>query len=118
RARQRSFDPLDAGSYRTLKKGMKRKQSSNRKATPSLASPEIEQIEQLIRYMDQHNLEEFEFSRADLRIRLRKPSSAPVIASVVPQVAPERAAVTASPTVPAPAAVAPAVPISAAESPA
>ena len=53
---------------------MKRKQSSTPKVTPSLASPEIEQIEQLIRFMDQHNLEEFEFSRADVRIRLRKPS--------------------------------------------
>src|SRR5579885_1046793 len=82
---------------------MKRKQSSSPKATPSLASPEIDQIEQLIRFMDQHNLEEFEFSRADVRLRLRKPSRAPVVARALPVGAPERA--------PAAAAVAPAIPV-------
>lgn len=97
---------------------MKRKQSSNRKATPSLASPEIEQIKQLIRFMDQHNLEEFEFSRADLRIRLRKPSSVPVVASAVPVAAPERAAAPASASAPPPAVAAAAVPIPPVESPA
>jgi acetyl-CoA carboxylase biotin carboxyl carrier protein len=90
---------------------MKRKQSSSPKATPSLASPEIEQIEQLIRFMDQHNLEEFEFSRADVRIRLRKPSSAPVVATAVPVGMPERAAAAMTTGAPAAAAVAPVNPV-------
>ncbi|PWT90084.1 MAG: hypothetical protein C5B56_06015, partial [Proteobacteria bacterium] len=70
---------------------MKRKKPSKAKATPSLASPEIEQIEQLIRFMDQHSLEEFEFARADVRIRLRKPSAGTVIAPSGVVAAPERA---------------------------
>jgi acetyl-CoA carboxylase biotin carboxyl carrier protein len=52
---------------------MKRKKPS--KSSPSFANPEIEQIEQLLRFMSEHNLEEFEYSRGDLRIRLRKPSA-------------------------------------------
>ena len=40
--------------------------------------------------MSQHNLEEFEYSRGDLRIRLRKPSSGAVVtaarAAVVPEI--------------------------------
>jgi acetyl-CoA carboxylase biotin carboxyl carrier protein len=51
---------------------MKRKKPS--KSSPSFASPEIQQIEQLLQFMTEHNLEEFEYSRGDLRIRLRKPS--------------------------------------------
>ena len=93
---------------------MKRKQSSAPKATPSLASPEIEQIEQLIRFMDQHNLEEFEFARGDVRIRLRKPSAAPVLASVAAQ----PATVTSPPAPTAQGAVAAVVPASAGEAPA
>ncbi|MGB7280881.1 MAG: acetyl-CoA carboxylase biotin carboxyl carrier protein [Candidatus Acidiferrum sp.] len=58
---------------------MKRKQPSKEKESSSIASPEILQIEQLLRFMSEHNLEEFEYSRGDLRIRLKKPSaSAPV----------------------------------------
>lgn len=38
-----------------------------------MASPEIAQIEQLLRFMSEHHLEEFEYSRGDLRIRLKKP---------------------------------------------
>ena len=53
---------------------MKRKQPSNPKESSSIASPEIQQIEQLLRFMTEHNLEEFEYSRGDLRIRLKKPS--------------------------------------------
>src|ERR1700682_1836687 len=52
---------------------MKRKKPS--KSSPSFANPEIQQIEQLLQFMTEHNLEEFEYSRGDLRIRLRKPSS-------------------------------------------
>jgi len=54
---------------------MKRKKPSKSSASPSFDSPEIQQIEQLLRFMGEHNLEEFEYSRGDLRIRLRKPST-------------------------------------------
>lgn len=58
---------------------MKRKQPSKTSESSFIASPEIQQIEQLLRFMSEHNLEEFEYSRGDLRIRLKKPSaSAPV----------------------------------------
>lgn len=54
---------------------MKRKQPSKASESSSIASPEIQQIEQLLRFMTEHNLEEFEYSRGDLRIRLKKPSA-------------------------------------------
>ena len=57
---------------------MKRKKAKQASAT--FASPEIQQIEQLLRFMGEHNLEEFEYSRGDLRIRLRKPSSSVMVA--------------------------------------
>src|SRR3982074_777314 len=56
---------------------MKRKKPS--KSSPSFANPELKQIEQLLQFMTEHNLEEFEYSRGDLRIRLRKPSSGGVL---------------------------------------
>ncbi len=56
---------------------MKRKKSS--KSSLSLANPEIQQIEQLLQFMTEHHLEEFEYSRGDLRIRLRKPSAGVVV---------------------------------------
>ncbi len=52
---------------------MKRKKPSKTPGSTSFASPEIGQIEQLLRFMSEHNLEEFEYSRGDLRIRLKKP---------------------------------------------
>ena len=58
------------------------KQPSNKgpnKAAESFANPELKQIEQLLQFMTEHNLEEFEYSRGDLRIRLRKPSSGMVL---------------------------------------
>jgi acetyl-CoA carboxylase biotin carboxyl carrier protein len=58
---------------------MKRKKPS--KSSPSFANPEIQQIEQLLQFMTEHNLEEFEYSRGDLRIRLRKPSAGVVFAA-------------------------------------
>jgi acetyl-CoA carboxylase biotin carboxyl carrier protein len=54
---------------------MKRKQPSKAAQSSSIASPEVQQIEQLLRFMSEHNLEEFEYSRGDLRIRLKKPSA-------------------------------------------
>jgi acetyl-CoA carboxylase biotin carboxyl carrier protein len=66
---------------------MKRKKP--RKSSPSFANPEIQQIEQLLQFMTEHNLEEFEYSRGDLRIRLRKPSAAMMVASARTVAAPE-----------------------------
>jgi acetyl-CoA carboxylase biotin carboxyl carrier protein len=45
----------------------------------SSAGPDIDQIEQLLKTMAEHNLEEFEYSRGDLRIRLKKPSAGTVL---------------------------------------
>ena len=53
---------------------MKRKQPAKPHDSASIASPEVQQIEQLLRLMSEHNLEEFEYSSGDLRIRLKKPS--------------------------------------------
>lgn len=52
---------------------MKRKKTEKPLGSPSFGKPEIQQIEQLLSFMTEHNLEEFEYSRGDLRIRLRKP---------------------------------------------
>jgi acetyl-CoA carboxylase biotin carboxyl carrier protein len=59
---------------------MKRKKISKPSAG-SFDAPEIQQIEQLLQFMTEHNLEEFEYSRGDLRIRLRKPSAGVVLQS-------------------------------------
>jgi acetyl-CoA carboxylase biotin carboxyl carrier protein len=58
---------------------MKRKKPS--KSGSAFANPEIQQIEQLLQFMTEHNLEEFEYSRGDLRIRLRKPSMGAAVAA-------------------------------------
>lgn len=60
---------------------MKRKKSTKASGSKSFADPEIGQIEQLLQFMSEHNLEEFEYSRGDLRIRLKKPGVSPVVAS-------------------------------------
>ena len=65
------------------------KQKKPSKSSPTFANPEIEQIEQLLRFMTEHNLEEFEYSRGDLRIRLRKPSAGVVVAAPRAMAAPE-----------------------------
>ena len=54
---------------------MKRKKPKKASESPSSANPELGQIEELLRFMSEHNLEEFEYSRGDLRIRLKKPAS-------------------------------------------
>jgi len=66
---------------------MKRKKPS--KSSPSFDSPEIQQIEQLLQFMTEHNLEEFEYSRGDLRIRLRKPSAGVMVSAPRMIAAPE-----------------------------
>src|SRR6202035_2676759 len=62
----------------------KTSKSSASRAADSFATPELKQIEQLLQFMSEHNLEEFEYSRGDLRIRLRKPSANVVIAAARP----------------------------------
>ena len=57
--------------------------------TESIGSPEVEQIEQLIRFMGEHNLEEFEYSRGDVRIRLKKPSAQVILTAPRTVAAPE-----------------------------
>ena len=66
---------------------MKRKKP--RKPSPSFANPEIQQIEQLFQFMTEHNLEEFEYSRGDLKIRLRKPSAGVAVSAPRMVAAPE-----------------------------
>jgi len=58
---------------------MKRKKPAKASGSSSFETPEMGQIEQLLRFMSEHNLEEFEYSRGDLRIRLKKPGAAPVV---------------------------------------
>jgi len=58
---------------------MKRKQPSKPTASPAIGNPELLHIEQLLRYMSEHNLEEFEYSHGDLKIRLKKPSTGSVV---------------------------------------
>jgi acetyl-CoA carboxylase biotin carboxyl carrier protein len=67
---------------------MKRKKPSKLSGRKTVANPEVEQIEHLLKTMAEHNLEEFEYSRGDLRIRLKKPSAG-VAYAAVPVPAPE-----------------------------
>ena len=60
---------------------MKRKNPSKSAANDQPSTPELEQIEQILRTMAEHNLEEFEYSRGDFRIRLKKPSANVVYAA-------------------------------------
>jgi acetyl-CoA carboxylase biotin carboxyl carrier protein len=53
---------------------MKPKKPSKPGANSKFADTEIQHIEHLLNFMTEHNLEEFEYSRGDLRIRLKKPS--------------------------------------------
>ena len=68
---------------------MKRKKPSKSSGRKAVANPEVEQIEHLLKTMAEHNLEEFEYSRGDLRIRLKKPSAGVAYAAVAPIPAPE-----------------------------
>jgi len=53
---------------------MKRKKPLQSSGGRPSAGPDMDQIELLLKTMAEHNLEEFEYSRGDLRIRLKKPS--------------------------------------------
>ena len=68
---------------------MTRKQPSKSNAGRIIGSPELEQIEQLLRYMNDNNLEEFEYENGEVKIRLKKPSTTPVIAAPRQYAAPE-----------------------------
>lgn len=59
----------------------------------------MQQIEQLLQFMTEHSLEEFEYSRGDLHIRLRKPSSGLLLAGQRAVAAPE--IIVANPAAPA-----------------
>ena len=54
---------------------MKPKKATKESKSSSFATPDLGQIEHLLRFMSEHNLEEFEYSKGDLRIRLKKPGS-------------------------------------------
>ncbi|HEX4378627.1 MAG TPA: acetyl-CoA carboxylase biotin carboxyl carrier protein [Candidatus Acidoferrum sp.] len=64
---------------------MKRKPSSKSNTGSTIGASELEQIEQLLSYMSEHNLEEFEFENGSVRIRLKKPSAAPIYAAPPPR---------------------------------
>ena len=89
--------------------GMKRKNPSKSAAHNQAATPELEQIEQILRTMAEHNLEEFEYSRGDLRIRVKKPSAGMVLTGPRTIAAPE-IIVAGSSLAAAPANAAPAAP--------
>ncbi|HWW18010.1 MAG TPA: acetyl-CoA carboxylase biotin carboxyl carrier protein [Candidatus Saccharimonadales bacterium] len=62
---------------------MKPKKPSKPSANSQFAGTEIQHIEHLLNFMTEHNLEEFEYSRGDLKIRLKKPS--PTLAGAMPR---------------------------------
>jgi acetyl-CoA carboxylase biotin carboxyl carrier protein len=68
---------------------MKRKQPSKSNAGPTIGNLDLQQIEQLLSYMSEHNLEEFEYENGEVKIRLKKPSAAPIIAAPRQYAAPE-----------------------------
>jgi acetyl-CoA carboxylase biotin carboxyl carrier protein len=80
---------------------MKRKKTSKESRSPSFANPEIAQIEQLLRFMNEHNLEEFEYARGDVRIRLKKPGAPVAVAAPRPAEIIVPGAVPAPPAAPA-----------------
>src|ERR1700739_4240659 len=68
---------------------MKRKKGGKSSGGGAPAGPDIDQIEQLLKTMAEHNLEEFEYSRGDLRIRLKKPSPGTVLTAARSNALPE-----------------------------
>jgi acetyl-CoA carboxylase biotin carboxyl carrier protein len=63
------------------KTGMKRKKPLKSADNATFANSDLQHIEQLLKFMSEHNLEEFEYAQGDLRIRLKKPSAASVVAA-------------------------------------
>lgn len=60
---------------------MKRKEPLKSAGNATFANSDLQHIEQLLKFMSEHNLEEFEYAQGDLRIRLKKPSAAHVVAA-------------------------------------
>jgi acetyl-CoA carboxylase biotin carboxyl carrier protein len=85
---------------------MKSKKPSKPSKDSHFANTEIQHIEQLLRFMSEHNLEEFEYSQGDLRIRLKKPSVGATMRTSVPEII--VATATESRAMPNPPAAAPA----------
>jgi acetyl-CoA carboxylase biotin carboxyl carrier protein len=84
---------------------MKPKKPSKPSTNAKFADTEIQHIEHLLNFMTEHNLEEFEYSRGDLKIRLKKPSAnvamsrqlaAPEI--IIPGAAPQSPSAPAAPS--------------------
>jgi acetyl-CoA carboxylase biotin carboxyl carrier protein len=75
---------------------MKRKTPSKSAAAKKAGPPELEQIEQILRTMSEYNLEEFEYSRGDLRIRIKKPTGN-VVYAAAPRVLAEPEIIVAGP---------------------
>jgi len=71
---------------------------------------DLPEIERLLAFMEQHNLEEFEYERNGLHVRLKKPSAVPVSASRVISAPEIVVAGPAAHSIPMPAAMAPAAP--------
>ena len=93
---------------------MKPKKPSKPAANSPFANTEIDHIEQLLRFMTEHNLEEFEYAQGDLKIRLKKPSGAAPRQIAVPEIIvagasthSQNAAPASLPSSPAPGAPAP-----------
>src|SRR5260221_5165245 len=89
---------------------MKPKKPSKPNANSQFASTEIQDIEHLLNFMTEHNLEEFEYSRGDLKIRLKKPSTGVAISAPRMVATPEIIVAGAAPSSsnsPAPSAPAP-----------
>src|SRR5260370_40598787 len=59
------------------------KQPSKPSANSKFANTEIQHIEHLLNFMTEHNLEEFEYSRGDLKIRLKNPPANAVVSRQV-----------------------------------
>ncbi len=87
---------------------MKPKKPSKPGANSKFADTEIQHIEHLLNFMTEHNLEEFEYSRGDLKIRLKKPSANLAMAVSRQFVAPEIIIPGAGQPQPVPAPAAPA----------
>ncbi len=68
---------------------MKQKKPSKSSDGGSSTGPDVDQIEELLKIMTEHNLEEFEYSRGDLKIRLKKPSAGVAISAPRMVAAPE-----------------------------
>lgn len=53
----------------------KNKAKTGRSSSKSASAPDLEAISQILSFMDEHSLEEFEYQNGDMHIRLRKASS-------------------------------------------